>query len=546
MLLLVLQCRFISPILFIILLYHKQTKYSRGKPIRTLSATLTANQASVGVDGLPQNPLHKIVLSRSGQTTRGYDKTRILSISHIETEANGVATVLLDNSDTALTSIDFEAYKGILSYGYASSVARSVWVADTVYSLDDIVIPITANGFQYRASVAGTSNSSEPTFPTDLGVTVVDNTVTWEMDGNTSDEYSRTAPLYVVAPRGNRLFSAQGVLVCQVNLIGIPNRLGIDLAESELTLTEGDARTVKTLISAVANATLTPYTNYTNYTTTYDSEDTLIDSFKPKEAFRVGLNVPRLNRIQKLRSWTGSKMRAEADEALHFFDPTISGTSYDYEYKLAVSGEHSFFDKELINRFVNPNKEVVRSHPSHQPQYTSSATSATSFALFPQTHTTQLRLTSTTEANNIAIALIETDELDAENGAVKVPMNVGQEVWDWIKVTDSRQGDSRTGNVRYLQRNVSRQVFDMDIRFGKTAILPSPVLVATAAGGGRVARDPNITNLINAVNGLRDGYDGLNADFLTLVEFLNQQIEDGYFRKLTATDELHIPGDRGT
>ncbi|KKM91140.1 hypothetical protein LCGC14_1231470, partial [marine sediment metagenome] len=42
----------------------------------------------------------------------------MISIGHIETEDNGVATVLLDNSDNVLTSIDFERYRGVISYGY--------------------------------------------------------------------------------------------------------------------------------------------------------------------------------------------------------------------------------------------------------------------------------------------------------------------------------------------------------------------------------------------------------------------------------------------
>ncbi|KKM73616.1 hypothetical protein LCGC14_1408620, partial [marine sediment metagenome] len=191
---------------------------------------------------------------------------------------------------------------------------------------------------------------------------------------------------------------------------------------------------------------------------------------------------------------------------------------------------------------------VVSSHPSHTPQFTSSATSATSFALFPQTHTTYLRLASTTEASNIASAVVETYELDNEVGAVKVPMNVGQEVWDFIKVTDSRQNDTRTGNVRYLKRNVQvpqrggRLVFDMDIRFGKTAVLPSPILAGVSGGGGRVS-DPNINNLIDAVNSLNIAFNELNGDLVTVIEFLNTQIEDGFFRRLTVTDALTIPNE---
>lgn len=54
------------------------------------------------------------------------------------------------------------------------------WDASTAYSLGDIVIPTTPNGFKYKVTTAGTSNSSEPTWPTTIGQTVTDNTVVWE------------------------------------------------------------------------------------------------------------------------------------------------------------------------------------------------------------------------------------------------------------------------------------------------------------------------------------------------------------------------------
>lgn len=437
----------------------------------------------MGVDTSRQNPIWRIVLSRSGQSTQTYTNTRILEIDQSEEEFSQTAVVLLDNSDNALTTIDFEMYKGVISFGYN--------------------------------------------------------------DSTQGDEYSPIAPLYVV---GQRLFSAQGVLVCQLELIGIPNLMAQDKAESELPLTEGDARTVKTLLTAVVDKTLTPYTNYTSFTATYDSEDTLIDSFKPKEAFRVSMNESRLSKVEWLLARTGSKMRAEDDGKAHFFDPVISGATYDYEYKLNVSGDHTFFSKELRNRFVNPNKEVVESHPSHQPQYSSSATSATSNALFPKTHTTRLRLTSTTEASNIATAIIERYELDAELGAVTVPMNVGQEVWDWIKVTDSRQNDSRTGNVRFLRRHVKiperggRLIWDMDIRFGKAAVLPLNILPSVPGQAQRTA-SVSLEALTNAHFALADDVQSVIDKLNEVIEFINTETDVGYFRKLTITDELNIPSE---
>ncbi len=60
------------------------------------------------------------------------------------------------------------------------------WASGTAYAVGDIVIPGTPNGHLYRCIVAGTSDSSGPSFPTVSGATVVDNTVTWaEMGTNT-------------------------------------------------------------------------------------------------------------------------------------------------------------------------------------------------------------------------------------------------------------------------------------------------------------------------------------------------------------------------
>lgn len=445
--------------------------------MRSLAGTnLETNQSGVGVTGRPYSPIWKIVLSRSGQDTKTYTKTRVRSITHPESDDSMSAIVLLDNSDNALTAINFEMYRGDISYGFNDP----------------------ANG----------------------------------------DEYSTCAPLYVLS---QRFFSAQGVLVCQLVLIGIPNLMAMDKAESELTLEDGDARTVKDLITAIARKTLAPYTNYIDYTVTYDSEDSIINSLKPRSAFQISENDNRWEKISQLLGWTGNKMRAENDAALHTFNPTTTGSSYDYEYELAVSGEHTFFNKELRNRFVNPNKVVVKSFEADEPQFSGSATSATSYALFPKTRTLRFRLVSDTEASNIATARIETHELDADVGAVSVPMNVGQEVWDYIKVTDSRQGDSRVGNVRQITRRVQvpqrggQFVFSMDIRFGKTVGL-APITIGQEA------------NLALSVQALVEAYNGMREDMLGILEKLNEIIahlnslhEFFYSKHIHATDIMRIP-----
>lgn len=53
------------------------------------------------------------------------------------------------------------------------------WAASTAYAVGDIVKATTYNDRTFVCSTAGTSDSSEPTWDTDVGDTTSDNTVTW-------------------------------------------------------------------------------------------------------------------------------------------------------------------------------------------------------------------------------------------------------------------------------------------------------------------------------------------------------------------------------
>jgi hypothetical protein len=55
----------------------------------------------------------------------------------------------------------------------------AAWQASTTSVSGDIVQPSTANGYKYEAQSNGASDTAEPTWPTTIGATVVDNEVTW-------------------------------------------------------------------------------------------------------------------------------------------------------------------------------------------------------------------------------------------------------------------------------------------------------------------------------------------------------------------------------
>src|SRR3990167_5197537 len=116
--------------------------------MRTLSSTLSNAQKLINAP-----PIWKVVLSRTSQTTRGYDQNRLWKISHTETPSGDTVELLLNNNDGALTTLDFEHYQAVISYGYNTKVSRTAWATGTVYAIDDVRVPTTANGYQYRCSV---------------------------------------------------------------------------------------------------------------------------------------------------------------------------------------------------------------------------------------------------------------------------------------------------------------------------------------------------------------------------------------------------------
>lgn len=63
-----------------------------------------------------------------------------------------------------------------------SAIVYAAWQATHAYVIGDQRRPTVANGHYYQVSVAGTSGSSQPTFPTNGG-SVIDGTVVWEDQG---------------------------------------------------------------------------------------------------------------------------------------------------------------------------------------------------------------------------------------------------------------------------------------------------------------------------------------------------------------------------
>ncbi len=442
----------------------------------TLSSTLTSAQKGPNLD-----PIKKLVLT-SGATTKAYLRDRLAGGNHEEEDDRQVALITLDNGDNLFTSLDLKGYKAVLSYGAHTGVARTAWQAGHAYSLNDVVKPTTANGYQYICATAGTSHAStEPTWTVLIGTTIADGTVTWTVDGSEGDEYIPRAPLWVVAQQLN---SYQGGLDCHLSLGGIMNLLAEDHASAAYTPASTNTDTVKTIIAAVLGATLACYNHTSAWTVVWDSEDSLIDAYIPADAFSISKNESRLGVVKKLLSYTKEVMRAGNDGKIHFRNPTVSGTTYDYTYSLA-SGDHVFYTKNYRKRLVLPNYITVASRSGDTNQYSGTAEDTDSSDLIEKRSYVTTYLASNAQAAAIAAAILQRAQVDSEKGAGSVPINVGAEIWDYVKMTDAREGDDeRIGNLQYLnfQWDARKGVWKQDFRFGKTGI--GGLAGTTIPGGG--------------------------------------------------------------
>jgi len=351
--------------------------------MRELTTTLkTAQQAGA------LNPLYKIVLTK-GASTYTYEKDRILPSAHDEELYSHRATIVLNNNDHALDSLNLKGYDAVISYGVVTKAG---------------------------------------------------------------EEYSATAPLVV----NDQLFTSNpNQLTCVLELIGMPNLMAEDQASDSYVPGADDTKTVKDLVDAIVGATLAPFSTCVAYETVWDEGyDSLASSYRPRDGFRIYTSGSRLAALRRVLDFTANVPRFEADGKLHIMKPVCEGTDYDSEYSLGA-GVHNFFRKAYKETLVFPGRIYVKSYDDDDPSYLGVA-QVDGYDSLPdkvkKVDYIQAKLESNEQAAAIAEALIKKAEMGCARGDAEIRINVGSEVFDYVKITDSRQGDTRTGNLGYIHR----------------------------------------------------------------------------------------------
>ena len=159
-------------------------------------------------------------------------------------------------------------------------------------------------------------------------------------------------------------------------------------------------------------------------------------------------------------------MRTRQD-GFHLLYIDNAQSSPDYTYDLST---HDFYESVANKEVIVPNTFIYANNPIGPlgTQFNNSANDATSVAAIDAITIIKVDATiqSNAEALTYAERAVKRALRDAVQGFVVAPMNCGQEVWDLVRVVDSRTGVTTNGRVGQLTRNFEPGKYEIHIELG--------------------------------------------------------------------------------
>jgi hypothetical protein len=277
--------------------------------------------------------------------------------------------------------------------------------------------------------------------------------------GGTPD-YISQPPVWVI---DQEFDSRPGKLTLTLHCQGTISCINDDKANAEFTA--GDDDVMSDLIEDILDSTLLPYNHCTAYTVDWSGVTlgTDVNLFKPASNFQAFLNSNRLDMLRLLLDHTYVYPRPASDGSIDFIKPAQGG--YDYEYELG--GNHTFLIKLDSRRVTTPSFVIIYGGTydentdtwKFQSSSPGSAPSDTWFESFAG-------ITSTGECQAVAAALLSNFSMSRRVCTALVPFNCTAKLFDYVQITDTRQGDSATGNIGYIVRRYESGSYQMEIGFG--------------------------------------------------------------------------------
>lgn len=518
--------------------------------MRTLGA-ITAAQKAMG------DAKCKVVLTFS-TTTKTYDidttTNRILDCSHKEADWSQTAQISVDNRDGNLTALTLEGYKGVISYGYGANYSASApltVIGDMTHSgQGDRVTTFSLAGlFDLWGEQEATEAYSPDEINTDTVKTIMDAIASHSMTCFGS------YPIHTISYDTGY---DDGI----INSFTPKDHFSVAKGESRLSAfkkalayTKCKARVENDTGTATIHVYLPTISGLTWVASTAYIVGDYVQPTTPNYLFTYRCTTAGTSHSSEPSPWSTTAGGTTSEGGGSSLVWTT--VDFDYEYNDAAT-YHNFFNKSVRTRLVLPNKVVVKNHPDHSDSYSGTATDAASYAALGNqyyTKTVYVRASSNAQCTLIAKAILQRYQLAAEKGHGFVPMNCGQEVGDYVKITDSWASDLRIGNIGYIHRHYTPGKFEMEFRFGTLEILglagtvpPKQTQIASVETQESLVE--TVAALIEAFNSLVDSYNALRGDvetalanILTITDYLINREWEGEFAKLSVT--LRFKGPQG-
>ena len=472
----------------------------------SLTATLLAAQKSS-----IKKELIRLVLTNNGTTYTHYSVSganRIKLRDHTEEDYSQIAQVILDNADRTVSDIALQGFKAVISNGMTTSAGDEYIARPPLYVVGQDKVSQQGNK-DVSLSLAGIFNlmnedeaSEEYTQESDDSNTV--KTLLRQIAG---DSGATILTCFNHCKSYDIVFDSEDDLIdtfIPADVFRIPfkaNRLS--KWKEVLNYTDCVSRIENDGKIHVRIPTVTTTTQW-QASTSYSLNDTVI----PTSA----------NEVEYICTTAGTSDSSEPTwaNALEVGDTIADNdvvwtVGYDYEYRAPSINHptyHTFFSESYRKRVVIPGYIEVEELKSQTTGFTGNAEDPGFSALSDEEKKVivkrkhyRVRATSSAQCTNIANAILTHAQAAAERGWGVVPMNVGAEVHDFVKVKDARLNDFRVGNIgriRWFYQSGQRP--QMEFRFGKIGAGVAGTSTSGPDGGIGGHTHPEFNEIINILN----------------------------------------------
>jgi hypothetical protein len=386
-----------------------------------------------------------------------------MAVDHTEAPYGGEAVIRLRNHDKALIGIDWQGLRVDIGYGFITdsgeeySSAAPLWVYGQrdVSEKGELNTELVCIDIWQRLAYQVMAGAGKKLSGTVTG----DFRLTEKVTGATSGAYGfvtswRLGQSFIIIGRVTGTFQA-GETVNGADG-SISNVSVADISGGIPAAYDGDSSVKQIIADCLAGLT----------TVTEDTTDPndRTNTTKPTD-YLVAINTDALSIIQELVAMTRSALRMQQDSMhLFYIDPS---SSVDYSYDTV----HAFFSDVRRRQLVLPNLYVVLDSREDVTAI-GSASDSGSIAKFGIVPRVEIDPTVTTndEATTRAQILLEREQAQTATGTLIVPHNCGQELYDYIKIEDSRSGltgaNAIYGRVGQLIHRYAPGIYQLEISLG--------------------------------------------------------------------------------